>query len=376
MAKFHKTIKVLLTIPNFDTAGSGKALLKIAKGLNPADFQVHIACFHNRGAFFETVKNSGLPIHLIPLTHPMRPIVAGLWHCWKISRYLKSQQFDVIHSYHYSADYSEGLAARMAGIPWVFTKKNMNWGGSAQNSWKLRSYLAHRIAVQNTDMVAQFYPKSTKVYHLTRGVDTREFHQRPPSERLLKEFNLDPTQQVVVCVANMVPIKGIDVLIHAFHRLALEGTVLMLVGEDQNDYGRQLRDLVQDLNLTDRVIFTGKRFEIAEFLSIATVFVLPTLNKGRKEGSPVSLLEAMASGVPVLGTRIPGIRDQLKEFPELMFEPDCTNQLTEKLHEMLSLSDQTRRELSEALVKHVNQKYTLEQEIARHAELYSNCLSV
>ena len=51
-----KRIKILYTIPNFDTAGSGKALLNIAKKLNPDKFEVEIACLHNRGLFFKEVE--------------------------------------------------------------------------------------------------------------------------------------------------------------------------------------------------------------------------------------------------------------------------------------------------------------------------------
>src|SRR5690554_4988992 len=157
-----KKIKVLFTIPNFDTAGSGKALLNIAKGLDAEMFEAHIMCLHDRGEFFKVVHDSGLPIHVYNYTTNPRPIGKMLRHCWNVSRKFKEIGPDVIHSYHYSPDYTEALAARMAGIPWVFTKKNMNWGGKSKNAWKLRSFLAKKIAVQNTDMINQFYPKSKK----------------------------------------------------------------------------------------------------------------------------------------------------------------------------------------------------------------------
>ena len=48
---------------------------------------------------------------------------------------------DLIHSFHYGPDYSEALAAKIAGIPWVYTKKNMNWGDS-KNVEKTRQTLS------------------------------------------------------------------------------------------------------------------------------------------------------------------------------------------------------------------------------------------
>lgn len=361
-------IKVLFTIPNFDTAGSGKALLKIAKGLNKELFDVQIACFHSRGIFFEKVKESGLKVHLINYVSPARPIFGCLYNCWKTSLFFK--QFDIVHSYNYSADYTEGLSVRMAGRKYVFTKKNMNWGGQSARAWKLRSLFANRIAVQNTDMIKEFYPNSDKTYYLTRGVDTKEFHPETKDVELRSELNLDQKTKVVLCVANLVPVKGVEVLLQAFSMMKESDIRLIIVGDADNEYGRFLKHLSSELSIGEKVQFTGKRIDVNRFLSIADVFVLPTLNKGRKEGSPVSLLEAMASGVVVLASSIAGIKDQLANFPSLMFEAGNVNELYDKLEFVFNLDESDRKKLVDDLVHEVAEKFTIEQEIQRHEQLY------
>ena len=376
MAAKHQRIKVLFTIPNFDTAGSGKAMLKIALGLNTSVFEPHIACFNSNGAFFKVVEASGIPVHIFSFTTEMRPIMKGLHRCWEISRFFKNHQFDLIHSFHYAPDYSEALAAKMAGIKWIFVKKNMNWGGSSANGWRLRSLLASRIAVQNKDMMREFYPGWKKVFYLTRGVDTAEFYPRERNLALLEEFGVGTNQRIIMCVANMVPVKGIEILILAFSRLTDKEAVLMLVGDRNNEYGALLEKQADELQIANRVIFTGKRLNIADFLSIAGVFVLPTLNQGRKEGSPVSLLEAMACGVPVLGTAIPGIKDQLENFPELLFEPGNPSALTEKLEALLLLDENATQQLRQRLLDSIRGYYTIQREIRQHEELYENCLKI
>ena len=367
--------KILFTIPNFDTAGSGKALLKIALGLNPEEFEPHIACFHTRGAFFAEVEKSGVPVHVVPFAAPMRPLAKGLVQCLKMSRFFRKNGFDLIHSYHYSADYSEPLAARLAGAKWVYTKKNMNWGGKSANGWKLRSCLANRIAVQNHDMERQFFPQSKKTFYLTRGVDTTEFFPRPFDSKLPVEIGIyDPQVKIILNVANMVPVKGLDALIKAFSQLKNEHLRLVLVGDNRNEYGDYLKELVKELYLDEKVVFTGKRSDVNRFLSIASVFVLPTLNEGRKEGSPVALLEAMACGVPVLGSDIPGIRDQLEGYPQLLTEPKNVDLLAQKLEHLLNMGERDRNELKESLVNRIRNYYTIEREIADHERLYRECL--
>ena len=112
MAQKSKRIKILFTIPNFDTAGSGKALLKVALSLNKNLFVPEILCMHDRGDFFKVVKKSGVKVHLFKYTTQMKPYINGLLKTYKISRLLKNIKPDIIHSFHYAPDYSEPLAAK------------------------------------------------------------------------------------------------------------------------------------------------------------------------------------------------------------------------------------------------------------------------
>ena len=369
-----KRIKVLFTIPNFDTAGSGKALLKIATGLNLNLFEPHIACSHNRGAFFEVVRNSGIPVHLIEYTSPARPIIQCLRECWRKSRFFK--EFDIVHSYHYGPDYTEGLAVRMAGRKWVFTKKNMSWTGPSRRAWEFRSRLACRIAVQNHDMEKEFYPNSKKTWYLTRGVDTREFFPRERDLSLLRELGINEKAKIILCVANLVPVKGIEVLLRAFSNITGNTMYLLIVGEKDNEYGMQMQELALSLHNGDRILFVGKRLDVWRFHTIADVFVLPTLNQGRKEGSPVSLLEAMASGDAVIASAIPGIKDQLANFPELMFEAGNVWALKRLLEHILGLNSTELSSLKANLVDEVQAHFTIEQEIHRHEELYLSLMNL
>jgi glycosyltransferase involved in cell wall biosynthesis len=128
------------------------------------------------------------------------------------------------------------------------------------------------------------------------------------------------------------------------------------------------------MNFNDKIVFTGKRPDVKSFLSLADVFVLPTLSKG--EGSPVSLLEAMASGVITLGSRIPGIRDQLAGFEELMFEAGNARELAEKIKWVMELSGSERNKITKRLMKNVTDNYTIEREVKDHENMYMSLISV
>jgi glycosyltransferase involved in cell wall biosynthesis len=134
--------------------------------------------------------------------------------------------------------------------------------------------------------------------------------------------------------------------------------------------------LTKILNIENKVIFVGKKLNVKHFLSIADIFVLPTLNEGRKEGSPVALLEAMASGLPVIGTKIPGVKEQLQNFPDSLVEPGNVDALTSKIDFFLCSDIQWRKQYGERLRSEVAAFFDIETEIKRHEQMYLDVLKL
>jgi glycosyltransferase involved in cell wall biosynthesis len=372
-----KKIKILYTIPNFDTAGSGKALLNIAMGLNKEIFEPHILCMNRKGAFFKVVEDSGIPIYVYNYIPKERPLTQMFRECWKVSRRLRHINPDIIHSFHYSSNYTEALASKLAGITWVFTKKNMSWGGSSKNSWLLRSFFAKKIAVQNQDMITQFYPKSSKVSLIPRGVIAEQFKKAEPDFKIKARMNTNENQRVLICVANFVPVKGIETLIDAFAKIYKNHAdwVLWLVGDDQNEYGLLLHEKVNDSLLSNKIIFSGKQLNVTAYLNHAEIFVLPTLDEGRREGSPVALLEAMANGKVVIGSKVSGIKDQLTNYPLHLFTSKDSSELAEKLDYFMNLAKDNLIEIGLGFTTLAVEKYSIDVEIKKHEELYKSAVN-
>ena len=120
-----KRIKILYTIPNFDTAGSTRVVYNLINGLDKTKFEIEIACQHNKGAFFMEVEALGFPIHIMETTTSYRPYFSLFSRLRPIVRFFKKNEYDIIHSWHWSSDWTEALAARLAGVKWIYTKKAM-----------------------------------------------------------------------------------------------------------------------------------------------------------------------------------------------------------------------------------------------------------
>ncbi len=123
--------------------------------------------------------------------------------------------------------------------------------------------------------------------------------------------------------------KNIDLLIKAFFRAQLDNALLIIIGDvstrDLHEK-KKLERLVESLEPSEAVIFTGWRMDACDIVKSADLFVLPSLS----EGCPLSLLEALGLGVPCLGSRIPEVKEVLR-YDELLFDPANEDELTQKL---------------------------------------------
>ncbi|MDQ3020513.1 MAG: glycosyltransferase [Bacteroidota bacterium] len=364
-------IKILYTIPNFNTAGSGKALLNVISRIDKNKFAVEICCRHKKGSLFNSAEELKVPIHISDFTVSMKPKIKGIKNVWSLSRFLKKINPDIIHSYNYSDDYSEALASKISGIKWVYTKKNMSWNS---NAWKMRTKLADAIVPQNQQMVENFFNNINKQHLIPIGIDVNEFSNIKRDESIILKYSLSDAYPVILTIANVIPIKGIDYLIKGFN-LALkdyEKAKLLIVGEDKTEFGDILKKEVEKSGMEGKVIFTGKQNDVKSFYSIADIFILSSTKKG--EGGPISVLEAMASGILCYGSDVPGIRDQFREFRDQLFEPEKPKAIADKILNAMSMSDEVKMEKILRQREFIKKYYSIENEVERLEELYINLI--
>ncbi|MFQ5686143.1 MAG: glycosyltransferase family 4 protein, partial [Candidatus Scalindua sp.] len=126
---------------------------------------------------------------------------------------------------------------------------------------------------------------------------------------LRKELDI-PTDHSVICtIAHMEEHKGIKYLLESASLLlqSRSDVTFLLVGE--GSLKDELKKLCVDLKIEKNVIFAGERSDILEILSLTDIFVLPSL----REGLPLTILEAMACGKPVIATNVGGVHEVVKD---------------------------------------------------------------
>ncbi len=365
-------VEVLYTVPNFVTAGSGLLLFNIATSLDRERFRPSVCVRKLANAPLEIrLREKGIEVFEGPIVEPGKPRWNLLQRCRSAARQVmenrESQKpIQIWHSFHYIDDYSEPLIARAAGAQFVFTKKNMSWN---RRSWWLRSRLAHGIAAQNRDMIAQFFTGGfrRKVRYVPSGVDVDTY--RPPTKERSKNDRF-----TVACVAHLLPVKDQVSLVEAAAHLP-ELRVILAGRTDDVAYATKVRQRIEQLALGERVEIAGQIDEIPSFLHTIDAFALPSLGRGRMEGCPVALLEAMSSGLPVIASDIPGSRDVVQHNQNgLLVSPEQPEMLADAIKTLIESPELCRNFGSRARERCVEQ-FSTALEAQRYMSLYDRVLS-
>lgn len=363
--------RILYTIPNFVTAGSGRAMLNVIERLDRNEFEPWVCVLKHGGAVEGELEHRRIPLLELPFTVPALPYTRLPLRAWQAAKAFRRFRFDLWHSFHYLDDYTEPLIARLAGAKaWIYTKKNMSWNA---RSWKIRTLLASGVAAQNRTMMAQFFRGAAfrkRARYIPCCVDTEEFRPDIPKRLQLRDCLGAATGPVIGCVAHLVPVKGHPTLLRALARVP--DAHLWLAGrEGEAPYMRELEGLCNDLGIRSRVRFLGNIADVPALLRELDIFVLPTWNKWRMEGCPVALLEAMAAGLPCIATSIPGPDDVIEHGSNgLLVSPQDDVALAAAIREVISMPPELRAAMGQAARNRILAAYAIEYEVARYERLY------
>lgn len=361
---------VLLTIPNFVTAGSGRALVNVAERLDPNQFTPVVGVRYTADTPLERrLASSGIEVIEIDLAVPARPYPTLPMRARRAGRVLHDRDIALVHSFDYGDSYTEALAVRSAGARYVSTKKNMGWGSRA---WFLRSLFSDRIAVQNEEMFRRFFTHPllrSKTRYVPRGVDIEHFGSGPERGEARRRFGLPDDAVVVACVASISSNKNQLLLVRALSdspdvHLLLAGPVI------DSDYRDHLVSVIAESGSTDRVHLVGRADDVRPVLAASDVFALAS----RAEGSPVALIEAMSAGLPVLATTIPGVSELLRgSDAAILVDPEDVTAATRGLQRLCADRD-LRAEMGNAAEELVRTRRSINLEVARTESLYLELL--
>lgn len=227
-----------------------------------------------------------------------------------------------------------------------------------------------------TSKMAQTISEAKKIEIVPMGVNTSFFkkHIKPGSIR--GKFGVDGN--VILYVGRLIDWKGIDYLINAMPRVidAVPKTKLFIVGS--GPLKSDLLKLSERLNIKKSIIFIDavSQSDLIDFYSLADLFVMPSIinDKGETEGLGVVLLEAMACGLPVIGTNVGGIRDIIKDGQTgLLARQKDSDDLATKIIRLFS-DERLKIKIVENGFKLIEEKFTWDVVSDRFIQIYTDVI--
>lgn len=217
------------------------------------------------------------------------------------------------------------------------------------------------------EYLKNFNINNNKVTRIYNGVDLSVFSRKYKNDHIKDELDINENYNIIGIIANLTPVKSHKILIHAFPTVLEKHpqTKLLIIGEGPQE--NELRQLVSQLNLTNTVIFLGYRSNTAQLISMFDIGVLCS----RSEIHPVSLLEIMASGIPVIAPAVGGIPEIVKhEKTGLLFQAGKSDELSYYIIRLLT-NKKEAKVLGKRGQKFVHEHFSLQDMIINYQNLFT-----
>ncbi len=372
-------MKILQLISSCGYYGAEAMLVTLTKALRDegADASIGLLRTSAPGSMdvAEAARNENLPVQFIPCN--------GRWDqgtVREIRRILQEGGFDVVHGHGYKADlygYAASLktaAKRVAtchdsGMAKGFQLSKMGLMGTYGFVDKLVLRRFDRVAAvspQIAEAVIQSGVRADRVQVIDNGINLKRFTGATPSPDLMAFKNDAP---LIGLVARVTEGKGHHLLLRVAKELTAGKPSPKFVFIGDGPLEAELQKLASELGVTANVRFAGRRGDMPSVYSALDMFVLPSSN----EGMPISVLEAMASGTPVIATRVGAIPSVVTDRSTgLLINPDAT-ELTGAINELLS-SPTLRSTLAQNAAKFVRDHYSEATMATRYMQVYAEAL--
>jgi glycosyltransferase involved in cell wall biosynthesis len=313
--------RVLWLTKGLGRGGAERLLVSGAKRIDRSHFEIEIAYLLPwKDALVPELERLGVRTHCLGGS---RALDVG-WIS-RLHRVVKQGRFDLVHTHMpYPALGARTIPRGRTAIvhtehnSWERYRHSVRWANRLTYSRNAAVIaVSHAVAASIRPVRgARKWPPVHVVHH---GAELSDFCPSTPASRTRgrKRLGLHQESLVIGSVGNFTAKKDHQTLLEATARVARSGPDVQLVIVGTGPLEDALREATHSLGLTDRVVFTGSRDDVPELLPAFDVFALSS----RIEGLPISLLEAMATGLPSVATSVGGVPEIVTDGDEGLLVP-------------------------------------------------------
>jgi glycosyltransferase involved in cell wall biosynthesis len=299
-------MKVLHVITGLDAGG---AELQLAMILRRTRHESDVVTLYNPGPVADLIREQGTSVRNLGMQRNTE-----LPALLRLRKLIKDGQYDVVHTHLYRAQIYARPAARLAGAPVVLTTEHSIGETHIERRKMTRGvralYLTSEkfsdatIAVSDIvkDRLVRWGVRPGKITVIPNGVDTDELgFDAQARDRVRAQFGISPQTYVIGALGRLDPNKRVDLTMEAAAPMLGERCKILVIGRGEDQ--PRLEAAAKRLGVTENVIFGGYQSDTTAMLAAFDLYVAASL----QETFGLSVLEALASGLPVLYTTCPAL---------------------------------------------------------------------
>ena len=288
---------------------AGGAEIQLAMLVHHSRHQADVVTLYNPGPVADRIRADGTPVRDIGMRRNTE-----LTALLKLRRIIRAGRYDVVHAHLYRSQIYARPAARLAGVPVVLTTEH-SIGETHIERREMTAgvrtlYLASElfsdatIAVSGVvrERLVKWGVPDRKITVIPNGIDVAGLAFRPElRQRVRQQFGIAPGTYVIGALGRLDPMKRIDLTMEAAAPVLGDQCKILVIGRGEDQ--ERLEAAAARLGVADHVIFGGFQSDTAAMLAAFDLYVAAS----RQETFGLSVLEALASGLPVLYTTCPAL---------------------------------------------------------------------
>ena len=339
-------------------------MIDIATRLNH-ELPMAVCCLDEAGEWAPRLEAHGIAVRALGRRPGLRPALGRA-----IARIAADDEIDLVHAHHYSPFVYSALARLWAPrVALVFTEHGRLSDRPPSSKRRMANLLLsrvpHRVFAVSEDVKAHlvgegFHPRSVGVIY--NGVEAGLAAQPADRSRIRQQLGIGDDEFVVGTVARLDPVKDLGTCISAIAAMTTRGR-LLVIGDGPERIS--LEALAAERRIRDRVLFLGHRDDAREVLAGCDIYV----NSSISEGVSLTILEAMAAGLPVVATRVGGTPEVVTPDTGVLVPARDPGALGRAL-DSLGTDPARRRKLGHAGRQRLEERFTIDRMVREYAEVY------
>jgi len=361
-------IRILHVVQSMNTGGLENGIVNLINYSNDNDFLIDILCLRAGGDLVPRIDNVNSHVYFDHnSSHNKLCAIKKVYSLCKVNNY------DIVHSHGFATMLAAYVGGKLAKSSCIINGEHGTLYYSSLKQRLVQRFLFNQMQLNLTvsaalkNKICQIYSTSPQHFKtIINGVDSERFYPSKSQLQIKESLSIPSDAIIIGTVGRLVKVKNYPSLIRALKSVQLKHPKVILLFVGDGPEKETLLAQVRQAELTDNVIFLGRRDDIQTLMNLFDIFVLPSFSEGLSN----TLLESMACGTPVIASNVGGNSEIIEDGETgYLYPSDDSDQLADILISLVGDEDK-RILLGQQARRHIERKFSLNSMVKNYEDTY------